>query len=202
MLACLHLQLEAWAGTSTALQQASHLAVPSSLEHCCELLRHDVGADVIHAVEDALWAHAPHAPNQYLTFVGGGYEIMNTAADCSQFSSALDKSNCNRCRSIDLYLTKAELQHPICTTALQDNIRLHVSEQPCNQMTGADVANFIKVLYKCYGIVVRDLREKGFEFVMKGPAASKDLATIGQQPPFGYDTTAIVSMATISPFWD
>lgn len=68
------------------------------MEHCCELLRHSVGCDVMAAVEDALvklWVRGQLSPN------GTPPYSYKDAVDCTRCSSALDSSNYKETRTFD-----------------------------------------------------------------------------------------------------
>lgn len=143
------MQLEGVLGGLMASPGSSVPETASSLEHCCEVLRHNVGCDVIDAVEGALmnlWAHR-------LGFFG-------STLDWSSY-----KSKCN----LTLWMKRCEFEHPVCTDNWQSRVQLCCSPRgPQNdQIRGADAASFTKILCKCYGIIVKDLREKGFTVSMK-----------------------------------
>ena len=192
------MQLEGLIGGLTACSEPE---TASSLAHYCEILRQNVGCDVIDAVEDALvnlwasWAHVPRSqPEFQLHKPRWGNEVWtlhpivpqdgfkewvmfketvktpgqgDSFVTCSQCSSALDLSNHERICPLKLCMKKEDFERPICTKHWQGRIHLRCCENPDDQIRGADAANFAKILYKCYGIIVRDLRDKGFTMSMK-----------------------------------
>lgn len=136
------------------------------MEHCCELLRHSVGCDVVAAVEYALidlWVRGRLSPNAAPPCSD------DRAVNCTQCASVLDSSNYKATRTLTLWTYESELQGPICTNLWRGEIHVLGCNNPAGQITGADAANFLKVLYKCYGIIVKDLRKKGFHISLESP---------------------------------
>lgn len=174
-------QLEALWERSTASQGSSVLEKPSSLQHYCEKLRDSVGSDVIDAVEDAL------------------IRLWTCTASHSAFPtapcSAVDQTNYKVQRHMRLYAKQTEFERPIDTSHWQGPVQLCLFKKPGDQISGADAANFMKVLYQCHGIIVKDLEEMGFDLALK----SSDLGSIC----YGYDMATDISIRAMtkpSPF--
>lgn len=166
----------------------------SSLEHCCELLRHSVGCDVIDAVESSLldlWMHRPHEPFRGCTW-GVDHGVY---ALCTQCSSVLDLNNYKRSCLLKLWMKSYEYQGPISTNHWHCQIQLCCCDNPGDQIKGADSANFAKILYKCYGVIVKDLREKGFRLSMTVPLTTKDLNK-------EYDMTTQITIGAIPALFE
>ena len=137
----------------------------SSLDHFCEMLRHNVGCDLIGAVDDALinwWVSGVPVPNPETARVDS-WGVVEGGTQCS---SVLYLSNYQRQCSLTLFMNRSKYERPICTDHWQGCIQLYCSDKPDYRIRGADAANFAKVVYKCYGIIVRDLRDKGFTIFM------------------------------------
>ncbi|KAL3152758.1 BTB/POZ domain-containing protein kctd14, variant 2 [Trebouxia sp. C0009 RCD-2024] len=131
-----------------------------SLEHYCEVLRHSIGCDVIDAVEDALIDMCMRAPANHM------HDQDISSAQCS---NALDLNSYKSQRHVELRMMKSEFESPICTSHWGEQIRLFGVHHPAHQLTGADAANFTKILYKCYGVIVKDLEKKGFTVSVLAP---------------------------------
>lgn len=155
------------------------------------MLRYDVGCDIIDAVEAALidlWMHARLAPNTDNNYYG-------IPVDCAQCSSVLDRSNHKATKKLDLWMYRSEFQVPICTNHWQGQIQLCICDNPADQITGADAANFVKVLYKCYGVIVKDLRKKGFHL-------SLDRLVVEGRCNTKYDVAATITIGFIPALFD
>lgn len=187
------MQLEGLIAGLTVLPGISVPEKALSLDHCDGVLRQDVGCDVIDAMEDALvdlwgcWAHVPRSQPVLVFARSWGDDVgkmlpvtqrdhfkewvgscgqNEPVATCRECSSALDLSNHSAKCPLTLCMKREEFERPICTDRWQGRIRLRCCENPDDQIRGADAANFAKILYKCYGIIVKDLRDKGFTISM------------------------------------
>ena len=171
----MRLQLEGLLNELTSPQGSSVLqrGTAPSLEQCCEVLRHSVGCDVIDAVEDAL---------VNLCMRGPVHQGEHPDINFTHCSNALNFDSYTSERGVDLWMMKSEFETAICTRRWQEQIRLASAYYPNDQITGADAANFTKVMYKCYSIIVQDLWDKGFTLVM-----SNSRFHSGHNRRLGYD---------------
>lgn len=122
-------QLEGIIGPLAALPGSSMPETASSLDHFCELLRHNVGCDVVGAVEDALinwWVSGVPVPNPSTARV----DNWGAVEGGTQCSSALDLSNYQRQCSLTLLMNRDKYERPICTDHWQGRIQLCCCDNP------------------------------------------------------------------------
>ena len=157
-------------------------------------MRYNVGLDVINAMEDALidlWMYARPSPN-----VPSHPGSLNIPVDCGHCSSVvLDSSNYKATQNWTLWMHSSEFQHAICTNHWEDQIQLRICQVRANQITGADPANFVKILYQCYGVIVKDLRKKGFCLSLDRPVVSE---FYNQYEELEFDMSATITIGLLS----